>query len=304
MNRSIGEKKLHAFDVRPTYRMGGGSGQAFGTPRNAGANPPSGVVINYVAKGVPDSAKGAITILDANHKLIKTFSTDAKEAVDKITIDEGMNQFAWNLLFPPAERIEGMILWTGAPAGILAPPGNYFARIKLEKDSVEVPFTIKSDPNYKTTQADYEGQYQFLQTVMDKFNETQKAIKDIRTLRSQINDFVGRQGKDIPKEVKSAADSINKNLTKIEETLYQTKAKSGQDVLNFPIKLNDKLGGVFDAANSGNFAPSKQAKEVYAALAADIDKELERLKAISEKDVPRFNELVRQKSLPIIGIRK
>jgi hypothetical protein len=36
-------------------------------------------------------------------------------------------------------------------------------------------------------------------------------------------------------------------MTAIEETLYQTKAKSVQDVY-FPIKLNDKLGGVFDVA--------------------------------------------------------
>ena len=41
------------------------------------------------------------------------------------------------------------------------------------------------------------------------------------------------------------ADSINKQLTAIEEKLHQTKAKSGQDVLNYPIRLNDKLGGRF-----------------------------------------------------------
>jgi hypothetical protein len=217
-------------------------------------------------------------------------------------ISKGMNQFVWNLMYPEAERIEGMILWNGIPAGIVAAPGNYFARFKLGKDSVEVPFTIKANPNYKITQTDYEQQHQFLQNVMTKFNETQTGIKDIRALRSQINDFVTRQGKDIPKEVKASADSINKQLTAIEETLYQTKAKSGQDVLNYPIKLNDKLSGVFDAANSGNFAPSKQVREVYADLAAQIDKELLKLKSIKEKQIPAFNELIRQKSLPIIGV--
>jgi ABC-type transporter Mla subunit MlaD len=208
------------------------------------------------------------------------------------------------LLYPPAERIEGMILWNGNPSGIVAPPGAYFARFKIGKDSAEVPFTIKADPNYKTTQADYDQQHLFLQTVMAKFNETQTAIKDIRALRAQINDFVSRQGKDIPKDVKSTADSINKKLTGIEETLYQTKAKSGQDVLNYPIKLNDKLSGVFDAANSGNFAPSRQVREVYAELSGSIDKELARLKQIKEKDILQFNELIRQKTLPLIGLKQ
>ena len=139
-----------------------------------------------------------------------------------------------------------------------------------------------------------------MKTVQDKFNETQKAIKDIRSLRTQINDFVSKQGKDVPKEIKSAADTINKQLTAIEETLYQTKAKSGQDVLNYPIRLNDKLSGVFDVANSGNAAPSKQAKDVYADLASQIDVQLNKLKSIKEKDIPGFNTLIREKALPVI----
>jgi hypothetical protein len=305
MKSDIANKALHVFDVTPAYRMQGNPFTAsFGTPRNAGANPPAGAVFYYHAQDVPDSVKASVLIMDANKKWIKTFSTDAKEAADKIQVSKGMNQFVWNLVYPPAERIEGMILWNGNPAGIVAPPGAYFARFKVGKDSVEVPFTIKADPNYKTTQADYDQQHLFLQTVMTKFNETQTAIKDIRTLRTQINDFVSRQGKDIPKDVKSTADSINKKLTGIEETLYQTKAKSGQDVLNYPIKLNDKLSGVFDAANSGNFAPSKQVREVYAELSGSIDKELTRLREIKDKDIPQFNELIRQKTLPVIGLKQ
>jgi hypothetical protein len=139
--------------------------------------------------------------------------------------------------------------------------------------------------------------------VQDKFNETQKAIKDIRALRTQINSFVDLQGKDAPKEIKVSADSINKQLTAIEETLYQTKAKSGQDVLNYPIRLNDKLSGVFDVANSGNFAPSRQSTQVYADIATQIDAQLNKLKTIKEKDIPVFNELIRQKSLPVIGVK-
>jgi hypothetical protein len=111
------------------------------------------------------------------------------------------------------------------------------------------------------------------------------------------------QGKEIPKTVKHMADSINKQLTLIEETLYQTKSKSGQDVLNYPIRLNDKLAGVFDVANSGNFAPSKQVTEVYNDLTSQIDAQVKKLDAIKEKDVPAFNDLIRQKALPVIGLK-
>jgi hypothetical protein len=60
---------------------------------------------------------------------------------------------------------------------------------------------------------------------------------------------------------------------------------------------------VFDAANSGQTAPSKQVRDVYNNLAGQIDTELAKLKAVKEKDVPAFNELIRQKSLPVIGVK-
>ncbi len=296
-------RNLHVYDVNPSYRIVGSPFASFmSRPVNAGANPARGAVINFYAGKVTDTTKGAVTILDKNRNLIKTFSTESKD--NKLDISQGMNQFNWNLLYPEAEKADGMILWTGTPAGITAPPGNYFARVKVGNDSAEVPFTIVADPNYPISQQDYDAQFAFLQQVQGKFNEVQKGVKDIRSTRTQINDFVAKQGKDCPKDVKQMADSINKQLTAIEEKLHQTKAKSGQDVLNYPIRLNDKLGGVFDMANSGNMAPSKQSKEVYADLAAQADIELAKLKTIMNQDIPKFNQLVRDKSLPVISVKK
>ncbi|MGV3527612.1 MAG: VPS10 domain-containing protein [Flavisolibacter sp.] len=302
MDAAILSKQLHVFEGQPAYRIQGRTA-SFGTPANAGANPPNGVVVNYFAKNVEDSTLATITIFDKDHKLVKTFSTRAKEAADKMEIAPDMNQFVWNLRYPEAERIPGMILWNGIPNGIVAPPGDYFVRVKVEKDSAEVPFTIKADPNYKITQAEYDRQFTFLKDVQEKFDQAQKTIKDIRTLRSQINDLISRQGKDVAKEVKQMADSINKKMTAIEEELYQTKSRSSQDVLNYPIRLNDKLSGLFDVANSGNMPPSKQAQDVYAELSVQVDAEVKKFASIKENDIPAFNELIRQKAVPVIRIK-
>jgi photosystem II stability/assembly factor-like uncharacterized protein len=303
MNPPILDKDLHVFNSGNVWRIQSSSFGNFGTNRNAGANPPAGAVITYYVKDIADSTKASIVFMDKNKKEIKKFSTDSKD--NKMDISKGMNQFVWNLQYPEADKIDGMILWNGVPGTIVAPPGDYYYRLKVGKDSAEGSFSIKADPNYKATQADYEEQFNFLITARDKFNDVQKAIKDIRSLRTQINDFVGKQPKDsTTKDIRDMADSINKKLTGIEETLYQTKAKSGQDVLNYPIRLNDKLSGVYDAANSGNFAPSKQVKEVYADLAKQIDEQLNKLKEIQDKDVTKFNQLIREKALPVIAVKK
>ena len=304
LDRSIVDKNQHVFQVKPTIRIPGNRfSQSFGTPKNAGTNPPSGVVFKYYVKEIQDSTKAVVTIFDKEHHEIKSFSSDAKDAKSKLDIGKGMNTFSWNLLYPASERVEGMVLWNGVPSGIVAPPGSYYARFKIGLDSVDVPFVITPDLTYKTTQQEYDQQFAFLKTVQAKFDSTQKAIKDIRNLRNQINAFTSLQGKDIPKDVKSMADSINKQMTTIEENLYQTKAKSEQDVLNYPIRLNDKLSGLFDVANSGNFAPSRQSQEVFKDISAQVDEQLQKFRTIKEKTIPAFNELIRQKSLPVIGIK-
>src|SRR5205085_11681749 len=100
---------------------------------------PNGVVMNYYMKDVSDSTKLSIDILDKNKKLIKSYSTTSKEI--KIELNKGMNQFEWDMFYPEAERVEGLILWNGAISGPKADPGNYFAKFKSGNDSSLAAFT-------------------------------------------------------------------------------------------------------------------------------------------------------------------
>ncbi|MBS1510517.1 MAG: glycosyl hydrolase [Bacteroidetes bacterium] len=298
---AIMNQNLHVFTVNDTYRY---DGYQNNNAKNAGMNPPTGPVLNYFVKAATDSTKASIEILDQNRKTIKTFATDAKEKTDKIEVSKGMNQFVWNMNYPPAEKIDGLVLWHGNVPGPQAAPGHYFYKIKVDKDSAEGSFTLKANPVYKMTQQDYEDQFNFLITVRDKFSEIQKAIKNIRDVRSQINAFTDKQGDKLPAPVKQLADTINKQMTVIEETLHQTKAKSGQDVLNFPIRLDDKISGLYDFAASGIAAPAKQVKDAYADLSAQADVQLNALKKIMSDDLSKLNVLIRENALPLIGLKK
>ena len=299
----ITQNNLKIFPVRDAVRMNGSQNL---NAKNAGINPPNGVVVNYFLKNFADSALLNIKVLDKNKNVIKTFSTKAPPTGDigKIDANKGMNQFVWDMMYPEAEKVEGMILWNNI-RGLKAAPGTYYVRIiNDKKDSAESEFTIRANPNYKTPQQEYEEQFSFLSTVKDKFNEIQKAIKNIREVRKQISDFMARQGKDTSGEIKTLADSINKRMTRVEEALYQTKAKSEQDVLNYPIRLNDKIAGLYSYAASGNYSPTAQVREAYADLSAQADAELNKLKIIFSVDVPRLNQLIREKQLPVIGVKK
>ena len=75
-----------------------------------------------------------------------------------------------------------------------------------------------------------------------------------------------------------------RGITEIEEAIYQTKNKSGQDPLNYPIRLNDKLSGVLSNVSSGDYRPTKQSYEVFAMLSKQLDVQLAKLNKLIPQD--------------------
>lgn len=288
---------LYVFPVNETYHA---NGYVDSNIRNGGMNPPTGVVFNYYLKEANDSSDLCVTIYDREKKVIKTYSKTAK---DKIEVKAGMNRFVYDMQYEPAEKIDGLVLWNGNAGAPKAAPGNYTAKFKLGKDSTVVSFIIKSDPNYTITDVEYQEQVKFLLEVRDKFSEIQKGIKNIRAYRTQINDLVSRIDSINSKSLKPLADSINKKLTGIEETLYQTKAKAGQDILNYPMRLNDRMAALYNVASSGNNAPTQQVKEAFKELSAETDIPLNKLKQLVSNEIGNLNKLINEQHVPVIGVK-
>ena len=150
----------------------------------------------------------------------------------------------------------------------------------------------------------YREQFKIQINIRDKFSEIINHLKYIKELRTQLNNYKDFLGKDCPKEVKTLADSIIKKITVIEETLHQTKAKSDQDVLNFPIRLDNKLSALYDQAATGRGAPNKQVLEVYAILSAQVDEQINIWKSVLSNELKILNNLIHEKQLPVFGIKE
>jgi hypothetical protein len=84
------------------------------------------------------------------------------------------------------------------------------------------------------------------------------------------------------------AGDLMANLTKIEEALYQTKNESGQDPLNFPIRLNNRLASLRRSVETGDAKPTNGAYKVFGELSADLDSHLE---ALDEELTQQLNPL-------------
>ncbi len=294
-------EKMYLYDISNTLLIDGWQNKS---PKNAGMNPPNGVIIPFHLKNYNDTVNVEIVIRDSEKKLIATYSSKSGDEKLKLTVKEGMNLFVWDMNYKNVEPIAGMILWNGTIYGPTVAPGNYNATLKINGDSLAKPFLISANPKYKCSNEDYSLKTAFLLEVKQSFADVQKCILNIRTLRNQMNEFTALGGKDIPKEIKSLSDTILKKLTKIEEALYQTKLKSGQDILNYPMKLNDRISGLYNYASSGNTAPNKQVKDAYAELKILADEQLDLFKAVLEKDIIELNTKIKSSELPVIGIIK
>ena len=299
LNEQMAASNYFVYAPRATYRMPGFS---FGEPpKGIGENPPSGVMVHYYFKEQPDSSTTTLRVLEANGKIIKSYSPKAKEKSEQMPVKAGMNRFVWNMRYPEAEKFENLILWAGGTQGPKAVPDNYQARLIVGKDSTTVAFTILKDPRATSSQADLLAQFDFLMSIREKLTETHKAIKQIREVRKQVNDITGRaKSLAVADTIKAAAKAMLDKMTKVEEGLYQTKNQSGQDPLNFPIRLNNKLSSLGTAAAFGDFRPTDQAVVIKNELTVAIDAELTKLAAIMETDLPAFNKLVRESEVPAV----
>jgi photosystem II stability/assembly factor-like uncharacterized protein len=293
--------KLHLFSINDYVSV---EGYQNTQARGVGQNPKNGVLINFILPDMSDTVERSLVIFDEQHKQIIAYSSKGDDK-HKLEAKKGFNQFVWSTIYPCEEPIKDMILWGGPIySGPKAVPGKYYARIIAGKDSLEEAFYIVPNPTYKTPVADYAAQFNFLQAVMKEYDSVQLTIQRLRDLRSQIGRFTTMHGSSCSKEIKSFADSINMQLTLIEEQLYQTKAKSGQDVLNYPIQLNDKLATVYNQANDGYSAPTKASQEVFAQLQQKTWKVQAQFYKVLQVDIPALNDAIKRSNLNVIDIKK
>ena len=102
--------------------------------------------------------------------------------------------------------------------------------------------------------------------------------------------------------MQNTINDIISRITLVEEKLYQTKNRSGQDPLNFPIRLNNKLAHLTSVASVGNFKPTDQMYNVRDELIGLIDVELKMWNNIKENDLVKLNSTILENNIQLITI--
>jgi photosystem II stability/assembly factor-like uncharacterized protein len=281
------------FKPKDTYRMRGGS---FKGSKTSGTNHPNGVMTYFNLKDYDEKDEVSLTYFDTKGDTIKTFST--KDKKNNLKVKKGTNQFVWNMVYDGAQGFPGMILWWASLQGPSAVPGNYKVALNVNGETQTSTFTILADPRSESTLADMKNQFEFIKDVNKTMDDAHKSIKKIRSINEKLSAFQAQyKDNDNVKELVEKSKMLQEKFSEIEKALYQTKNRSGQDPLNFPIKLTNKLGHLNSLVSMGDFAPTEQDIAVKNELTKAINTQLSTFNTLVDNEIKAFNEAFNAKKL-------
>jgi photosystem II stability/assembly factor-like uncharacterized protein len=210
----------------------------------------------------------------------------------------GLNRFVWNMRYPDATTFENLIMWAGSTQGPVAPPGTYAVRMTVGGGAPETrTFKLLTDPRATATPAELAEQFAFLTRIRDRVSEANEAVRTIRNVKAQV----AERREKMPEASRGAfaplAASLVDRLSAVEGEIYQVKNQSGQDPLNYPIKLNNQISALAGVVASADARPTSQSYEVFKLLSADLDRQLGTMRAVLGETLPKVNAALVQAGL-------
>ena len=270
-----------------------------------------GVTVEYALPA--STSPVTLEFLDPAGKLIRKFSsTDTAAAAGgrrgggggfgraaRVTDREGLNTCTWNLQYPDASTFNGMILWSGGTSGPMAAPGKYTVRLTAGTAApIAKTFIIKKDPQTHATNADLVEQQRFSLQLRDQVSAANDAVKTIRNVKHQLDERAASMSGNT--NFADMAKRFADTLSNVEDSLYQTRNRSGEDPLNFPIRINDQMAGLLSFVESGERRPPKQTYDVFAVLEPKMQLELSRYHRVLTAGLTRINASLKAAGQPAI----
>ena len=277
------------FAPKDAYRT---KGRAASTPsKTAGQNHPNGVVTHFYLRDFDKKDSIALTYTTVQGDTLGSFSTYAKDKKKTLKAKKGGNTHVWDTRGKGAERLKGMILWWANLNGAKAVPGDYLVHLNVNGETQTRPFKIIPDPRAEVSVADMKKQYDFITEVNTTVDRAHQSIKKIRKISTQLDTFMKQYADDErTKELREKAKKMKSDFEAIEKALYQTKNRSGQDPLNFPIRLTNKLAHLNSLVSIDDFPPTAQDMQVKNELSAKIREQLTAFDQLVDQEISSFNE--------------
>jgi hypothetical protein len=160
-------------------------------------------------------------------------------------------------------------------------------RITADGHSATTELEVRGNPWLgDVTDADMVAQYEFGRQIREKVDEANGAVVAIRRVKAQVAD---RLESSEDAALARAAERLTGNASEVEADIYQVRNRSGQDPLNFPIKVNNRLANLLSMSERGDGPPNEGMREVFQIMVDELKTHTDRLDEVWATDLAALN---------------
>ena len=293
----------HLYQPKPAYRTDGNTTEK--PSKTAGTNHPNGVITHFYLEELAEKDSISLAYTTTSGDTLAVFKNSSKDKKKKLEVKKGGNTHVWDTRTKGAEKLEGMVLWWAELEGPKAVPGNYRVHLTVNDTTLSQPFNILPDPRAEATVADMQQLYEFVTDINATVDRAHQSIKKIRRVNARLEAFEKQyKGDARVEQLLAKAKKMKEDFAEIEKALYQTRNRSNQDPLNFPIRLTNKLAHLNSLAGMGDFKPTDQQLAVKKELTAEIIKQLQAFDTMIDDEVKTFNRAFNEQNLNYLFVEE
>ncbi|MGY8779223.1 MAG: glycosyl hydrolase, partial [Longimicrobiales bacterium] len=189
-------------------------------------------------------------------------------------------------------------LWGVRTFSPAVPPGTYSVRLTANGATQTVPLTVQRNPWITdVTDADLQAQYDFGRSVRDKVTEANSAVISVRNMKVQLENRLERSD---DRRLREAGARLDGSASEVEANIYQVQNQAGQDPLNFPIKVNNRLANLMSMSERGDGRPGNNMPVIFDILVEELQGYTDRLDIIWSEELAAVNAILGGLDLPAI----
>ncbi len=256
MSEQIASADIHLFEPADVYRGIDNS-----------------VRVSY--KLAEDAEEMTLEFLDATGNVIQEYEGTTEEPQapqgfggffgfggnQEPSMTAGSHTFNWNMRYPGYTDFDGRIFWAAGNFGPRVLPGEYQVKMTVDSMTFTQDFQIRLDPRLETvTLAQLRERFDLAMRVRDRVTDANQAVLDIREIKTEVDDRLEQTDDE---DIEEQGETVKTKLSDVEQEIYQVRNQSGQDPLNFPIKLNNKLAALVGQVEGGEYEPTDPQRQVF-----------------------------------------
>lgn len=266
-------------------------GSLFGG-ENTGKNPAYGTAVFFnVPKNYDGKTRVTLAFLDSSGKTVRAFDLHLRNKKEKklprgayaamsdleqmaydlhkaTEIDPGMNEFQWDMRYPPAADIRGYHMPTSddivdSTDGPTIVPGTYTAVLSYGGKMLRQTFDVTLDPRLHPAAGALDARLAFAMQIHGSLNALDTAVNDALAVRSRLS------------AAKRA--ELDAEIAKIAEF----RIKSSEGDLEHEVRLRDYLAFLMNELDTAYQAPTAAEETIFEQLRTQAAQALSRLHAIT-----------------------